>query len=369
LSPASTFLALVLYPLASFSVPLVVFLLWPEKLPPKLTLPVGPAMDEEKTAWTRLDVILPMVFYCALLLCVTLWTQFSSLNLSQLGFRTGGWASAILRGGYVGLSWAGVWLWTWFVLSAPQRLHRVVPGLAAPFVLQTVVWVVGAFSEEIWRVVGITALLHDRYSPIFSVITSSLVFAVAFLPDGLERSALAWLEGVIFGVLFLWERSFLAPFAAHLAVQAVYLWGVGQLSSEQRPGKSRWTRVIRCPVCGVQLRRLQVKISEDFECPSCHKRLSTSEEYRTAMRWAAALSYMLLFVCSLALLYDQIEEQDGGIAIWLVCPIAWGAGTSLLFLYQRVFPPSLQYGETHFLTLNLDEKRPSKSDDTDDTAR
>jgi hypothetical protein len=87
------------------------------------------------------------------------------------------------------------------------------------------------------------------------------------------------------------------------------------------------------------------------------------------MRWAAALSYMLLFVCSVALLYDKIQEQDGGIAIWLVGPIAWGAGTSLLFLYQRVFPPTLQYGETHFLTLNLDEPRPPHSNGDDDTGR
>ena len=366
---SSSILALVLYPILGFAAPMVVFSLWPEKFPPRPTLPAGPSTHEEKTAWARLDVILPMAFYCALILCVSLWTRFSLLNLSQVGFHTGGWVSATLRGGYVGLSWAGIWLWKWFVLSAPQRLRRVVPGLAAPFALQMVVWIVGAFSEEFWRAVGISALLTDRYSPIFAVIASSLVFAVAFLPDGLERSALALLEGAIFGVLFLWERSFAAPFAAHLAVQAVYLWGVGQFSSERRLGKSKWTRVIRCPVCGVQLSRLQVKLTEDFACPSCHKRLSTSEEYRTAMRWVAALSYMLLFVCSVALLYAKIQEQDGGIAIWLVGPIAWGAGPSLLFLYQRVFPPTLQYAETHFLTLNLDEPHPPHSNGDDDTGR
>jgi hypothetical protein len=84
---------------------------------------------------------------------------------TEVGFQFLGWTSAVLRGGYVGLSWAGIWLWTWFILAAPQRLSRQVPGLGSPFALQALVLIVGGFSEEFWRVTGITALLHDRYSP------------------------------------------------------------------------------------------------------------------------------------------------------------------------------------------------------------
>jgi hypothetical protein len=366
LSPSSSILVLAVYPLVNILAPAVIFMTWPEKIPPRVTLPYGPTTDEERAAWARLSVVLSLAIYGTLLLCVGLYTQFSLLNLPEVGFQFLGWTSAVLRGGYVGLSWAGIWLWTWFILAAPQRLSRQVPGLGSPFALQALVLIVGAFSEEFWRVTGITALLHDRYSPTVAIVASSLAFAIAFLPDGLERSALAWLEGCIFGIVFQWQRSFLAPFAAHLAIQAVYLWGVGQFSSEGRPGKPWWHRVIRCPVCDVQLSRLQVKMREEFACPSCHKRLSTSENYRTTMRWVAALSYTLLWVCSYVVLYDQTQVVSDATAVWLASPIAWGAGTSLLFLYQRVFPPTLQYGETHFLTLNLDDQRPPDSHDNDD---
>jgi hypothetical protein len=80
------------------------------------------------------------------------------------------------------------------------------------------------------------------------------------------------------------------------------------------------------------------------------------------MRWVAIVSFILLYVGTYALYYEQIPE---GLAMWLASPIAYGACTSGIFLYQRVFPPSLQFGEPHFVTLNLGGRQSPNSDDVD----
>jgi predicted RNA-binding Zn-ribbon protein involved in translation (DUF1610 family) len=192
------------------------------------------------------------------------------------------------------------------------------------------------------------------------VLLTSLIFAIGFLDGGLERAALAGLEGGLFGILFLWKGSFLGPFAAHLMVQAVYLWGVGKFSNEEERAEKRSRRGILCPSCGVLLSRLQVDMREAFKCPSCGERLSVSEDYRTMMRWVGILARMGLFVGTLVFFYQEIPEW---VAMWLAWPIACGAYTSGVFLYQRILPPSLQIGDPHFVALNLGDRQPPSSQD------
>lgn len=350
---------LAIYPIAGFVSAIVFLTVWPEKIHDIPSLPPGVPAKSEQDVPVRLRALLWLAFYATLVCCVILWMQLSTFSLHQIALRADGWSS-LLRGGYVGMAWAGIWLWMWLVLSSPQKPRREVPGLGASTQIQILVWAVGAFSEELWRVVTITALVSAGYSPTFSVIVSSLAFAVGFLEFGLERSALAGLEGAIFAILYLWQGSFLAPFTAHLVVQAVYLWGLGQFSLAARDIRPSRRRRIRCPACGVQLNRLQIRIGEAFSCPRCRERLSVSDEYRARMRWAAIGSYIALFFCSIALFYEQMPE---GLALWLVWPVALGAGTSGFFLYQLVFPPTLQLGDPNFVTLNLQGPQPPGSDD------
>lgn len=97
-------------------------------------------------------------------------------------------------------------------------MRREIPGLMTPLKVQIVVWLLGALAEEMWRVTAIAALVADRNSTLFSVVGVSVAFGSGYLTLGLQRTAVAILEGVFFGFLFLWQGSFLAPFTAHLAV-------------------------------------------------------------------------------------------------------------------------------------------------------
>jgi len=348
---------LALYPVASVAAPMAYFLFCAEQIRSLPSLPLSANDENGKATTTRLGVNLPLAFYGLLLCSAVVWLWLSRASFSPVGFQIKGGASAALRGGYFGLSWAGIWLWLWLVLSNPQRLRREVPGYGAHLFKQIVVCLVGAFSEELWRVLCITVLLAAGYSAGVSVSAAALTFALAFLGNGPEGSILAAVEGAIFGMLFVWQRSFFAPFAAHLAVQAVYLWGVGQFSPDGQR-KSR-IRGIRCPMCKAQLSRFQIKIRDPFDCPSCHQQISVSDGYRTAMRWAGLSAYLILYVSTVALLDKQISETLAILVLW---PVAFGVGTSGLLRYQRVFPPQLQYGSPTFITLNLENRRSDASD-------
>jgi hypothetical protein len=353
-------IVLALYPAASFVAPAAYFLLCREEIHSLPTLPLSATDQEEQAEVIRIGVNQPLAFYALLLCGVILWLRFSPIVFSTDILNTKGWVSGTIKGGYIGLSWAGIWLWLWLVLANPQRLRREVPGYGAPFGKQIVVCVVGAFSAELWRVLCLATLITSGYSPSFSVTASALVFAVAFLGSGPERSILAALEGSIFGLLFVWQRSFFAPFAAHLAVQAVYLWGVGQFSPDGQ--RKLWMREIRCPVCKAQLSRFQIRMRDPFDCPSCRKEISVSDGYRKAIRSVGLCAYLVLGPFTMLLLEHQISDT---LAILLLWPIVFGAGTSGVLLYQRVFPPQLQYGSPTFITLNL-EHRPSDTNDSEE---
>lgn len=357
MSSPTLFVILALYPLASIAAPAAYFLLFPEEIRSLPVLPLSATAEEEKNSAARLGVNVPLTFYGLLVCCAILWLWLSESPFPRSGFQSKGWLPGALIGGYFGLSWAGIWLWLWFVLSNPQRLRREVPGFGASFAKQVAVWVIGSLSEELWRVLCIAALLTAGYSATFSVIAAALAFALAFLSGGIERAILAALEGSIFGMLFVWQRSFLAPFAAHLVVQAVYLWGVGQFSPE---GQQRsWLRGIRCPICGARLNRFQIQMRDPFDCPSCHKQVSVSDSYRRAMVWVGTAAYLILAAATLLLLEHQVSDTLATLALW---PIAFGIGTSGWFLYQRVFPPRLQYGSPTFIALNLERKCSDPSD-------
>jgi hypothetical protein len=291
------------------------------------------------------------------------------VDLDKAGFfaHSGLWSALI--GGYLGVSWAGVSIWLLALGAATGRMRREIPGLGAPLKVQIAVWLAGALAEEMWRVTTIAALVTSRNSPLFSVVAVSVAFGSGYLSLGLQRAAAASLEGVFFGFLFLWQGSFLAPFTAHLAVQAVYLWGVGQMSQDRQSRKTWQIPGTKCPVCQTHLKLLQIKLGEVFECPSCREPLSLSDGYQNVMRFAAAFGFCSLILCTILLLKDWVPSN---LVFWLTYPVSYGAATSGLFLYRRVFtrlfPPRLQRGTPYFITLNLEDRHKSKASNGKDNS-
>jgi CAAX prenyl protease-like protein len=360
-------LLLVLYPVVGMAAPVFFYSLWPKMLPPVPNLAADAVTETEKAATARLSAFISLFMYGGLMCGTLVWKLFFSLGLNKSGLFANSRLSSALIGGYLGVSWAGVSIWFLALGAATGRMRREIPGLMAPLKIQIAVWLAGALAEETWRVTAIVALVTSRNSPLFSVVVVSIAFGGACLGLGPQRAAVASLEGMFFGFLFLWQGSLLAPFTAHLAVQAVYLWGVGQLSPDRQSRKTWQIPGTKCPVCQTNLRLLQIKLGEVFECPSCREPLSLSDGYQNVMRFAAAFGFGSLIICTLVLLTDWLP---GNLGAWLTYPVSYGVATSGLFLYRRaftrLFPPTLQRGTPYFIALNLGGRHKSKANNGED---
>jgi Type II CAAX prenyl endopeptidase Rce1-like len=360
-------LLLILYPVVGMAAPVVFYSLWPKQRSPVPNLAADPVTESDKAATARLGALISLFMYASLMCGALLWRLFFSVDLDGAGFFANSRLPSALIGGYLGLAWAGVSIWVLALGVVTGGMRREIPGHMAPLKVQIAIWLVGASAEETWRVTAITALVTSRYSPLSSVVAVSAAFGSGYLCLGLRRAALASLEGAFFGFLFLWQGSFLSPFTAHVAVQAVYLWGVGQLYQDRQSRKTWQIPGTKCPVCQAHLKLLQLKLSEVFECPSCKEQLSLSDGYQNVMRFAGAFAFCCLILCTIVLLTSWLP---GNLGAWLTYPVSYGIATSGLFLYRRVFtrlfPPRLQRGTPYFITLNLERRAKSRTSDEDD---
>lgn len=363
-------LLLLVYPAAAIAAPTIFFWLWPNKRLRVPDLALGAATEAAKSTRARLDAQVWLFFHVGLLGCTLLWQLFFSGDLNKGALLASWRLSSAVVGGYLGAAWAGVSIWLLALGAVTGRMRREIPAQMASLKVQVAVWLMGAVAEETWRVMAIAALVTSRNSPLFSVFVVGLAFGSGFLSLGFQRVAAASLEGVFFGFLFLWRGSFLAPFSAHLAIQAVYLWGVGQWSQDSKSRKTWQIPGTRCPVCQVNLKLLQIKMSEVFACPSCRETLSLSDAYENLMRFSGAFAFCCLNLCTVVLLTSWLP---GDVGLWLTLPVSYGLATSGLFLYRRAFvrlvPPRLQRGTPHFVTLNLGHRQGPKTNNGEDHDR
>jgi hypothetical protein len=226
-----------LYPVIGLAAPIAFFSLWPEKRPLVPNLAAGPLTEAEKAARARLGASVSLFIYGSLVCGILVWQLFFPVGLDKIGLSSSKWLTSALFGGYLAFSWAGISIWLLALGAATGRMRREIPGLKAPLKIQIAVWLMGALAEEAWRVMAIVALVTSQGSPLFSVIAVGLAYGSGFLRLGLQRASAASLEGVFFGFLFLWQGSLLAPFTAHLGVQAVYLWESENGPMIERAGK------------------------------------------------------------------------------------------------------------------------------------
>ena len=346
---------LLFYPVLTVAMPKLYAWLWPNR---RLQVPVSlaTAADTERGAWARLNALVALFTYSILVFGTLAWHTFLAGGQDRAFFQSNRWLSSGLIGAYLGTSWAGVSICLLALGASTGRMRREIPGVMASLRLQVAVWLLGAFAEEAWRVIAIAVLLNNGFSPTASFVTVSLAYGLPYLGLGLQRSAVASLDGVFFGFLYLWRGTFFAPFLAHLAVQAVYIWGVGQLAFNRQTRKTWQIPGTKCPVCQTSLKLLQIKLSDVFSCPSCKEPLSLSDTYQNMMRFAGAFVLVCVLFCSIFSLMIWLPLNIG-ICAALSYVVTLGFETSGFLLYQktfvRLFPPRLQRGTPYFITMNL----------------
>ena len=78
----------------------------------------------------------------------------------------------------------------------------------------------GIVEESIYRGYAIT-VLQSRYGKSWAVIISSIFFSFFHWGEGLAGTIIAFLLGLLLGVLYLWRRNLIINGIAHATVNVV----------------------------------------------------------------------------------------------------------------------------------------------------
>jgi membrane protease YdiL (CAAX protease family) len=159
----------------------------------------------------------------------------SGLPPATLGWQINNAGSQLLAGLLTGLGLAILFFAMGQLLkrSAPTSFYRPILALVIPrsrkeaLLLPFALILSVLFEELLFR-----SLLIGGLSPLLPtawlIIGFSFIFGLLHSPQGLWGIVGAGAAGVVFGLLFIWQQSLLAPFVAHFVANAVQIWLAGR---------------------------------------------------------------------------------------------------------------------------------------------
>lgn len=165
-----------------------------------------------------------------LVVCILLGRG-SGLPAETLGWRFHNAGFQLLIGLLAGLGLALLFFTLGQLVTriAPTSFYRPILALVLPrsrkeaFVLPFAIILSVLFEEVLFR-----SLLVGGLSPLLPtgwlIVGFSLVFGLLHSPQGLWGILGAGAAGAVFGLLFIWQQSLLAPLVAHFVANAVQIW-------------------------------------------------------------------------------------------------------------------------------------------------
>ena len=169
-----------------------------------------------------------------------------------------------------------------------------VPALYALGYMRWMLLLVGAIAVELWRVTTLTSLVSDGFSGGIALLLSAAVYALRLLPRGPYRVAYATFEGLVFGGLYLWLGSLLAPLTACLVCE-ISMFMIFRSTVPAPPDFSS-PSVANCPLCGRGFSREEVKFKISLQCPQCRQVVGLPS-WRTPVVKFSFLFGLIMFMC------------------------------------------------------------------------
>lgn len=139
----------------------------------------------------------------------------NSVAPTQIGLRIGSWQFNIAVGIIAGVLLIGIQA---LVIKANSLgpsssfAYHVRRGSPALWIL---IFLSGAFAEELWIAFCIVALVATGRSVVFSVAVTAIVFAAVHYSYGFGGAAAVALKGTASALLFLWSGSLIPMFLFH----------------------------------------------------------------------------------------------------------------------------------------------------------
>lgn len=267
------------------------------------------------------------------------------------------WERMFFHGIILGLSLVGVlMIFRIFFPEARRFGFLVMAGIASPPLIRVSTLLLVICTEELWRAVCLTILIgHGFFGP-QAVLVTSVAYGLAYLGWGYRIALSDGIIGAVYGGLFIWSGSFFVPFAAHTVLRGQELLYAIAASPDAQPGEIYSRPHTKCPACNAVLNFRQVNLNpnESFFCPSCHVRITISDERRRFLRWGFIFLFVPLLIATFDLFPRALRGRED--QYWLSLGVALCAGLGLQVILRVMFPPQLVCGDPDFVSLNLRDK-------------
>lgn len=218
----SAFLALAAFPVLGWLTPEPVSLQWGFRHG-KLGVPAPPLPPGLKERSERNSRCLRLLRYAVLSGFLFFLMRASSLQTSVVGLTLHHWPRFLLLGSGAGLVWVastsfigGIGGHSW--RRGPRQLEDYFAS--GSLELWIFITLVGCFVEEYWRAFCLVGFEQVGYTPLFALLVTSFVFALAHYGGGARALEFGRLSGhatfgVLVALLFIWSHSIVATYSAH----------------------------------------------------------------------------------------------------------------------------------------------------------
>lgn len=308
---------------------------------------VGDARAPRKLASTARQECQYVLSYSGLVVAgVVLWARSHAVTPREMGLVTDSWFVQVLVGAMAGMASLSWLLLARRLFRVGRPLHLVLPAFHSPRALMVVLWVSAALAEELWRALCLVAILSAGYGASFALIAVSVVSVISLSSRQLEVLMLGGINSAVYGALFLWQRSLMAPVAAHLAVDQAILTLftlANDLGVQERAGT-------QCPFCGSKMSASAVDMWNPFPCPTCRELVQVSRLYRFVARLP-----MLVGIFGAVLMFTITGFTESVFRVCLAYAIWFGASMVFAGMALNFVPPKLKPGTPTFPSLNLFE--------------
>ncbi|HXM97411.1 MAG TPA: hypothetical protein VN982_02945 [Candidatus Dormibacteraeota bacterium] len=247
-----------------------------------------------------------LLIYLALLFGTGTWLWSNGFTWTQVGVTSAFGFRNLLLGTICGVAFFGGLI----LISVFQR--KLVPHaqflweVPALYSLGYTRWILlflGAASLEIWRAATVTSLVNDSFSLGTAVLLSAGIYALRLMPRGPYRVAYGAFEGLVFGGVYVWLGSVVAPLSARLACDlAMFIFFRGTVPAP--PDFSRPV-VAHCPLCERGFALDELHLRQSLTCPDCLQVIGLPS-------WREPLVKFSLFAGLVGFLALLLEFSPGG---------------------------------------------------------
>lgn len=172
--------------------------------------PMPTDLAQRATKIRRYSILLDDALVIVLVLFLS---AYAHITATQMGMNRISWRRHLLIGCVLGLLWVGLQL---IVRGFRKGKTNSLFFQGGSALLWALVFLLGAFAEEIWRSLCIVGLRNEGHTTAFVVLITAVVFTIGHIWEGPFRALGSFPFGIAAAFAFIWTGSLLTTYVFHL---------------------------------------------------------------------------------------------------------------------------------------------------------